>query len=131
MRHPLTSFNFDQMSASAPNSHFLIMARNSFVDLKGQMVPIQFPGIGGSGTNAMLFMCSPRVSGLDDMKAKGLFLSDIPLHDMSSDFILLAEQRKTEADLKERYEKMAVDLKVCGAGSVPAGHSLKNTGGFD
>ncbi len=33
-----------------------------------------------------------------------LYLSDIPPHDMARDFILLAEQLKVEADLKEKLE---------------------------
>jgi hypothetical protein len=37
---------------------------------------------------------------------------------MASDFILLAEQRQAEAQLKEKYEKLAVELKVCGGGGV-------------
>lgn len=37
--------------------------------------------------------------------------ADIPLHDMSRDFVLLAEQRQAEADLKERFEKLSIELK--------------------
>ncbi len=60
----------------------------------------------------MLFLGSPRLANLDEMLKVGLFLSDIPLHDLSRDFVLLAEQRQAEADLKEKFEKLTLDLKV-------------------
>lgn len=41
----------------------------------------------------------------------GLFLSDIPLHDLARDFTLLAEQRMAEANLKERLERLNQQLK--------------------
>ncbi len=61
----------------------------------------------------LLFMGSPRCANLSEMISTGLFLSDIPLHDLSRDFVLLAEQRQAEADLKEKFEKLTLDLKVC------------------
>ena len=50
------------------------------------------------------FIGSPRLCNLEDLEANGIFLSDIPPHDMAADFVLLAEQRQVEADLKEQYE---------------------------
>jgi hypothetical protein len=41
-----------------------------------------------------------------------LYLSDYPLHAAGGDFVLLAEQRHAEADLKEKYEVLTVELKV-------------------
>jgi hypothetical protein len=52
------------------------------------------------------------------MAAQRLYLSDLPAHDMTTDYLLLAEQRKAEADLKEKYERMAVELKVGGGGEL-------------
>ena len=31
-------------------------------------------------------------------------MCDFPTHDMAADFVLLAEQRQVESDLKEQYE---------------------------
>ena len=31
---------------------------------------------------------------------------------MAADYLLLAEQRKAEADLMEKYERLSVELKV-------------------
>jgi guanylate cyclase soluble subunit beta len=46
------------------------------------------------------------------MAAQRLYLSDIPAHDMTTDYLLLAEQRKADAEMKDKYERMAVELKV-------------------
>ena len=53
------------------------------------------------------------------LQAQNLHLCDFPNHDMSADFVLLAEQRQVEADLKEQYEvgvveqrQVEADLKV-------------------
>ena len=50
------------------------------------------------------FLGSPRISCLDELRLHNLFLSDFPTHDMGADFVLLAEERKAEADQKEKYE---------------------------
>lgn len=42
-----------------------------------------------------------------------MYLSDIPRYDLSSDYILLAEQRQAEADLKDKYERLTLELQVC------------------
>ena len=33
-----------------------------------------------------------------------MFMSDIPPHDMSSDFVVMAEQRQVEAELAKKLE---------------------------
>lgn len=48
--------------------------------LKGQMVYVP-------EANSLLFMCSPSVNSLDDLSRRGLFLSDIPLHDSTRDLV--------------------------------------------
>lgn len=60
----------------------------------------------------LVFLASPRMRDLAEMQGSRVFLSDIPTHDMTADYILLAEQRHAEADLKEKYERLTVELKV-------------------
>lgn len=60
----------------------------------------------------LLFLGSPRCGNLQEMQAQRIFLSEIPMHDMSVDYLLLAEQRQAEAELKEKYERLAMELKV-------------------
>ncbi|GFR46278.1 hypothetical protein Agub_g7832 [Astrephomene gubernaculifera] len=107
LRHPHIPFEYDRMLLES-DSLFLLKAFQTGLEFKGQMVKTNMP----DGRPVLLFLGSPRVATLEEMGAHGLFLSDIPLHDMSRDFVLLAEQRQAEADLKERFEKMAVELRV-------------------
>ena len=48
----------------------------------------------------------------------GLFFSDFPAHDMTRDFVLLAEQRKAEAGLKERFEVCWPPRALSGTGGA-------------
>lgn len=65
--------------------------------LKGQMVYI-------AESESMLFLCSPSLGNLDDLRALGLYLSDIPIHDATKDLILLSEQFKAEYALTQELE---------------------------
>eukprot|EP00798_Chlamydomonas_sp_ICE-L_P014065 gene14065-20009_t len=53
-------------------------------------------------TLALLFLGAPSVKGLDDLKAKRLFLSDLPHFDMGSDLLVIAEQTKLVGVTKGR-----------------------------
>ncbi|XP_025208464.1 guanylate cyclase soluble subunit beta-1 [Melanaphis sacchari] len=59
--------------------------------LKGQMLYVP-------ETDLMLFLCYPSVVNLDDLTKRGLYISDIPLHDATRDLVLMSEQ--FEADYK-------------------------------
>lgn len=64
------------------------------IDLKGQMVSL-------SGTSEFLmFIGSPRLVSLDDLKEKRMFLSDIPRYDVTRELLLLNQQRIAELELK-------------------------------
>lgn len=65
--------------------------------LKGQMVYI-------AESEKMLFLCSPSLGNLDDLRGLGLYLSDIPIHDATKDLILLSEQFKAEYALTQQLE---------------------------
>ena len=59
------------------------------MELKGQM--IHLPEVDG-----ILFLGSPSVEKLDQLIAKGLYLSDLPIHDATRDVILVGEQTKAQ-----------------------------------
>ncbi|KAK7576740.1 hypothetical protein V9T40_013026 [Parthenolecanium corni] len=59
--------------------------------LKGQMLYLPEEDL-------MLFLCYPSVVNLDDLTRRGLYISDIPLHDATRDLVLMSE--KFEADYK-------------------------------
>ncbi|XP_064636807.1 guanylate cyclase soluble subunit beta-1-like isoform X2 [Lineus longissimus] len=65
--------------------------------LKGQMTLIMESG-------CILFLCSPSIANIDDLYRRGLFLSDIPLHDATRDLVLLSEQFEEEYMLTQSLE---------------------------
>ncbi|XP_063866036.1 guanylate cyclase soluble subunit beta-1-like isoform X1 [Scylla paramamosain] len=72
--------------------------------LKGQMIYLP-------ETDLMLFVCSPSVLNLDDLYRRGLYLSDIPLHDATRDLVLLSEKFEAEYALTTNLEILTDKLQ--------------------
>ncbi|XP_066913119.1 guanylate cyclase soluble subunit beta-1-like isoform X3 [Clytia hemisphaerica] len=72
--------------------------------LKGQMMYL-------SESETFMFFASPRVFSLDGLSEKGMYLSDIPIHDATRDLILLSEQHSAENKLKEKLEELTDQLQ--------------------
>lgn len=79
------------------NSNKFDNQETSRMRLKGQMVFVP-------ESDCLLFMCSPSVNSLDDLSRRGLFLSDIPLHDSTRDLVLLSEKFDEEYRLTQKLE---------------------------
>ena len=79
-------------------------AHNSRMRLRGQMLYV-------SESDEMMFLCSPYVSNLEELHDRGLYLSDIPVHDATRDLILLSEQFRAEYELTQRLEVMTQRLQ--------------------
>uniref|UniRef100_A0A8C1W8F8 guanylate cyclase n=1 Tax=Cyprinus carpio TaxID=7962 RepID=A0A8C1W8F8_CYPCA len=73
-------------SADSPGKH---------MDLKGQMIFM-------SEVSALLFLGSPCVDKLEELTGRGLYLSDIPIHNALRDVVLVGEQTKAQDGLKKR-----------------------------
>lgn len=93
LRHPYVEIQFEKM-LEASNNVFLLKAVIGGLELRGQMLRVPLTddqlsqGALAANTSTgsrdgVLFMGSPRIANLDDMNCMGLYLSDIPLHDMS------------------------------------------------
>jgi len=72
--------------------------------LKGEMIFVQESGL-------MLFLGSPSVLNLEDLTRRGLYLSDIPLHDATRDLVLLSEQFEAEYKLTKDLEILTDQLQ--------------------
>jgi guanylate cyclase soluble subunit alpha len=59
------------------------------LELKGQMVFCP-------ESDSILFVGSPFLDGLEGLTGRGLFISDIPLHDATRDVILVGEQARAQ-----------------------------------
>ena len=68
-------------------------------------------------SDAILFIGSPSVEKLEELIGKGLYISDIPIHDATRDVILVGEQTKAQVCMQIYlvtllgYER-ALDLAV-------------------
>ncbi|XP_033870019.1 guanylate cyclase soluble subunit alpha-1-like [Acipenser ruthenus] len=72
------------------------------MDLKGQMIYI---------SESILFLGSPRVDKLEELTGRGLYLSDIPIHNALRDVVLVGEQAKAQDGLKKRLGKAKAALE--------------------
>ncbi|CAL4073771.1 unnamed protein product, partial [Meganyctiphanes norvegica] len=69
------------------------------MELKGQMVSCE-------ESDSLLFIGSPSLDGLTGLTSRGLFLSDIPIHDATRDVILVGEQARAQDGLKRRLANL-------------------------
>ncbi|XP_074650319.1 guanylate cyclase soluble subunit alpha-2-like [Tubulanus polymorphus] len=65
------------------------------LELKGQMVYV-------AESESVLFLGSPSVVKMDELIGKGIYISDIPIHDATRDVILVGEHTKAQEGLKKR-----------------------------
>ena len=56
--------------------------------------------LSGTSYKFLMFIGSPRLVSLDDLKDKRMFLSDIPRYDVTRELLLLNQQRLAELELK-------------------------------
>ena len=62
------------------------------MELKGQMIHLP-------ESDKILFLGSPSVEKLDELISKGLYISDLPIHDATRDVILVGEQTKAQVSI--------------------------------
>lgn len=74
------------------------------MDLKGQMIYVP-------ESSAILFLGSPCVDKLEELTGRGLYLSDIPIHNALRDVVLVGEQAKAQDGLKKRLGKAKAALE--------------------
>ena len=72
--------------------------------LKGQMVHVP-------EANVLLYLCSPHVINLDELRQRELYLSDIPLHDATRDLVLISERFEEEYKLTQKLEILTDKLQ--------------------
>lgn len=59
------------------------------LEFKGQMLYCH-------ESDCLLFLASPLVDGLEALTSRGLFISDIPIHDATRDIVLVGEQARAQ-----------------------------------
>jgi guanylate cyclase soluble subunit alpha len=69
------------------------------MELKGQMVFCP-------ESDSLLFIASPFLDGLEGLTGRGLYISDIPIHDATRDVILVGEQSRAQVRLTSNQNNM-------------------------
>ena len=80
-----------------------LAASGKSLQFKGQMVPTQ--------TGHIVFLGSPRAHSIDELQMQGLYLSDIPIHDVTRDLILLNKQLQAEINIAMQLDIMRKRLE--------------------
>lgn len=62
--------------------------------LKGQLIFLP-------ESDSLMFLGSPSIEKLDELISKGLYISDVPIHDATRDVILVGEQTKAQVQSQE------------------------------
>nr|XP_037276525.1 LOW QUALITY PROTEIN: guanylate cyclase soluble subunit beta-1-like [Rhipicephalus microplus] len=73
--------------------------------LKGQMVSVE-------ETDSIMFLCSPRVKNIDDMRCIGMFFSDMAIHDPARELFLRSHHHRGERELIEKLDEATNRLKM-------------------
>ncbi|KAK4306785.1 hypothetical protein Pmani_021408 [Petrolisthes manimaculis] len=101
-----TSLTYDQVIARINIAYVLAIkiqpgTRNRMknMELKGQMVMCP-------ESDSLLFVGSPLLDGITALTSRGLYLSDIPIHDATRDVILVGEQSRAQDGLKRRMANL-------------------------
>ena len=73
--------------------------------LRGQM-------IFAPESECILFLCSPRVKRLNDLEQRGLYLSDIPIHDATRGMLMMGQAAAAEFTKGVRLEELIIELRA-------------------
>ena len=93
------------MSANKASSNNA--ASKEMVQFRGQMIPTS-----SKEGSDILFVGSPRVNTIEDLEQQGLYLSDIPVHDVTRDLILLNQHFHVERNTAAELQQMKRNLEV-------------------
>ncbi|XP_046369819.1 guanylate cyclase soluble subunit alpha-2-like [Haliotis rufescens] len=96
---PEVKMNFSALLSRINFSFLLLTKTSKSMDIKGQMIYLP-------AADAIMFIGSPSVEKLDELIGKGIYISDIPIHDATRDVILVGEQTKAQDGLKRRMETL-------------------------
>lgn len=114
---PKINFNYKNIRTSLHNN-FVIFTKPTVVFpssvpsrgslyFRGQMILTS-----KNEASHMLFLCSPRVSSVEELEHQGLYLSDIPVHDVTRDLLLLNRHFRVEMNIAAELEQTKNDLEI-------------------
>ncbi|XP_013400601.1 guanylate cyclase soluble subunit beta-2 [Lingula anatina] len=117
-RMPLTSENIirfinanfilqikESMCGEVTNGKAVVPLRSKAFPIKGQMILLD------QSVGHIMFICSPRLTSLTELMERNIFLSDIPLYDVTRELILLNQQRIAEIEISKKLDETTAELK--------------------
>ena len=117
LTRPALVLNYDNIRGSIHNIFIMRMTRNNTngnavdeseaLHLRGQMIPTS-----SCEGSPILFLGSPRVNTIEELVQQGLYLSDIPVHDVTRDLILLNRHFRVEMGIAKELEEIKRDLQI-------------------
>lgn len=114
LNRPSISLTHTNICTAIHNVFIMSTSRSSgnkisedLVQFRGQMVPTSSK-VGAD----ILFVGSPRVNTIEDLEQQGLYLSDIPVHDVTRDLILLNQHFHVERNTAALLQATKRDLEV-------------------
>ncbi|XP_044845175.1 guanylate cyclase soluble subunit beta-2-like isoform X2 [Mauremys mutica] len=97
------------------NSQFVLRAHREMLPdswrnqpmlkLRGQMIWME-------AIQCMMYLCSPKLRSLEELKEQKMHISDIAQHDATRDLILLNQQRLAEIELSNQLERKKEELRI-------------------
>ncbi|AFZ00708.1 response regulator [Calothrix sp. PCC 6303] len=99
INRPKCSTSFEAILEQT-RSLFLLQCHHQDIQLKGQMIYLE-------ALDTLLFLASPWITDISDLKKLGLNINDFPLHDSISDYLFLLQAKNASlADAKKLNTKL-------------------------
>lgn len=116
LHRPALSMTYENIRSSVHNIFIMRIKHNlqngqtadesNALHFRGQMILTS-----SSDSALILFLGSPRVSSIEELEHQGLYLSDIPVHDVTRDLILLNRHFRVEMGIARELEETKKDLQ--------------------
>ncbi|XP_063420347.1 guanylate cyclase soluble subunit beta-2-like isoform X1 [Mytilus trossulus] len=106
--HPPMKFLVENIRMFSNSVFYLSLKKTDRTDnpliLRGEMMWL-------AEIKHMIYICSPRLTSLSELTKLNMYLSDIPLYDVTRELILLNQQRIAEIDIAKKLDETTVELK--------------------
>ena len=83
-------------------------AEERLLQFRGEMIMISKQ----MALSPIIFLCSPRIQSFEDLQFQGLSLSEIPVHDVTRDLILMTGHLKAEMSIAYKLEETKQMLEI-------------------
>lgn len=96
------------------NTIFIVRMAQSASSVSDNIEPMRLRGqmIHLPDSDCILFLCSPRVRSINDLAQRGLYLSDIPLHDATRGLLMMSQTANAEFHHVVQLEEVIGELDI-------------------